>query len=92
MAGTKQTQQDAKSAQKMNNIEPTLELNSRATPSVEAHHPVNGPDTGRFSGGRRIKNLTFKFEFQINLELLPWFLENCFQLKIIKKFDISREH
>ena len=33
--------------------EPALELQSRAEPSVEAHHPVNGPDTGRNSGGRR---------------------------------------
>ena len=36
--------------------EPNLELHSRATSSVEAHHHVNGPDTGRNSAGRRIKN------------------------------------
>ena len=29
-------------------------LNSRAAPSVEAHHCVHGPNTGRNSGGRRI--------------------------------------
>ena len=34
--------------------EPALELHSRAAPSVEAHHHVNGPDTGRNLGGRRI--------------------------------------
>ena len=34
--------------------EPALELHSRAVPSVEAHHRVNGPDTGRNSGGRQI--------------------------------------
>ena len=27
-------------------------VNSRAVPSVEAHHPVHGPGTGRNSGGR----------------------------------------
>ena len=41
--------------------EPALELHSRAVPSVEAHHSVNGPNTGRNSGGRRvIKNPAFK--------------------------------
>ena len=34
---------------------PALGLHNRAVPSVEAHHHVNGPDTGRNSGGRRIK-------------------------------------
>ena len=34
------------------NQEPVLELHSRAVPSVEVHHCVNGPDTGRNSGGR----------------------------------------
>ena len=41
------------------NQEPTLELHSRDAPSVEAHHRVNGPDTGRNSGGRRKKKLLF---------------------------------
>ena len=36
------------------NQEPTLELYSRAAPSVVAYHRVNGPDTGRKSGGRQI--------------------------------------
>ena len=36
------------------NQEPALELHSRAAPSVEAHHHVNGPDTGRNSRGRWI--------------------------------------
>ena len=36
------------------NQEPTLELHSRAEPSVEEHHHVNDPNTGRNSGGRRI--------------------------------------
>ena len=30
------------------NQEPTLELHSRAAPSVEAHHCVNGPDRKKF--------------------------------------------
>ena len=34
------------------NQELALELHSRAALSVEAHHPVNSPDTGRNSGGR----------------------------------------
>ena len=38
-----------------NNQEPALELDSRAAPRVEAHHHVNGPDTGRNSVERRIK-------------------------------------
>ena len=44
---------------KATNQEPVLELHERATPSVEAHHPVNGLDTGRNSGGRRIKKQHF---------------------------------
>ena len=36
-------------------LEPTLELHSRAVPSAEANHLVNGPYTGRNSGGRQIK-------------------------------------
>ena len=34
--------------------EPALEPHSRAVPSVEAHHRVSGPNTGRNSGGRWI--------------------------------------
>ena len=34
--------------------EPTLELISRAAPSVEAHHRSVGPDAGINSGGRQI--------------------------------------
>ena len=34
------------------NQEPALELHGRAAPSVEAHHRVNSPDTGRNSRGR----------------------------------------
>ena len=34
--------------------EPALELISRASPSVEAHHRSVGPDKGRNSGGRQI--------------------------------------
>ena len=36
-----------------------LELHSRAAPSVEANHRVNGPDTERNSGGRGIKKSCF---------------------------------
>ena len=39
--------------------EPALELHSRAAPSVEAHHCVSGPNTGKNSGGRRIKKPNF---------------------------------
>ena len=35
-------------------LEPILELQSRAAPSVEAHHHVSSPNTGRNSGGRQI--------------------------------------
>ena len=38
------------------NQEPALELQSRAEPSVEAHHRVNGLDTRGNSRVRRIKN------------------------------------
>ena len=38
--------------------EPTLELHRRAAPSVEAHHHVSSPNTGRNSRGRRKKILT----------------------------------
>ena len=31
-----------------------LELHSRAAPSVEAHHHLDGPDAGRNSGGRQL--------------------------------------
>ena len=37
------------------NQEPALELHSRAAPSLEAHHHVNGPDIVRNSRVRRIK-------------------------------------
>ena len=36
-------------------IGPALNTNIRAGPSVEAHHPVHGPYTGRNSRERRIK-------------------------------------
>ena len=40
------------------NQEPAQELQSRAAQSVEAHHHVNGPDTGRNSGEMwTIKNI-----------------------------------
>ena len=41
-----------------------LELHSRAAPSVESHHHVNGPDTGRNYGGRRIIKKHFGQEFK----------------------------
>ena len=49
------------------NQEPTLELHSRAAPSVEAHHRVSGPTTGRNSGGRQIiKKTLYKIEIASN--------------------------
>ena len=38
-----------------------IELDSRASPSVDTHHHVNGPDTGRNSGeadNKKMKCLT----------------------------------
>ena len=56
------TQQELKySAQTLNALNSSLDIspNARAHPraasSVEAHHCVNSPDTGRNSGGRRMK-------------------------------------
>ena len=42
----------------------------RAAPSVEAHHHVNGPTTGRNCAGRRIKNLNFWHVFKIKLTIV----------------------
>ena len=39
------------------NMQPALELHSRAVPSVEAHHPSVGPDTWINSWGRGIKKV-----------------------------------
>ena len=39
------------------NQEPAQGLHNGALPSVEAHHHVNGPDTGSNSGGRRTKKI-----------------------------------
>ena len=44
------------------NQEPALELQSRAVPSVEAHHRSFGPDAGRNYGGKRIKKHTVKYD------------------------------
>ena len=49
------------------NQEPKQELHSRAAPSVEAHHLVNGPDTGRNSRGRRKKKFKSAITFSDNL-------------------------
>ena len=40
--------------------ESTLELQSRAAPSVEAHQRSVGPDTGRNSGGKKVMTSIFK--------------------------------
>ena len=48
--------------------EPALELQSRAAPNVEAHHRVNGSDTERNSGGRRI----IKKEIEISIAVKKW--------------------
>ena len=45
--------------------------NSRAVPSVEAHHHVHGPNIGRNSGGRGIKimnNLVVKFLYYTQID------------------------
>ena len=42
-------------AKKAPNQSPALELHSKAAPNVEAHKCVNGPDTGKNSGGGQIK-------------------------------------
>ena len=46
--------------QLLSSQEPALELHSWAAPSVEAHHHVNRPDTGRNSGERQIRNYDIK--------------------------------
>ena len=48
--------------------EPALQLHSRAAPTVEAHHRVSGPNTGRNSGGRWIQKKEKK-TFGKNIEL-----------------------
>ena len=45
--------------------EPVQELYSRAAPSVEAHHHVNGSDTGSNSGGRQTIKKVKKRLYQI---------------------------
>ena len=50
-------------------------------PSVEAHHRVNGPDTGRNSGGRRIKKNTY-------LNIINLLLLFFFNLKIIESKNL----
>ena len=55
---------------------PALELHSRAAPSVEAHHRVNSPNTGRNSGGGQIiiikENiaLVFVINFDVFMRLI----------------------
>ena len=39
--------------------------NSKAAPSVKAHHGVQGPETGRNSKGRWIKKRTLKDPFKL---------------------------
>ena len=60
---------------RIDGYEPTLELHSRAAPSVEAHQRVNSPDTGRNSGGKWIK----KFETvqqPVNTDILHTLVTN----------------
>ena len=55
--------------------ESALELHSRAAPSVEAHHRVNSPNTGRNSGGRGIINKMFGIPgvaFKLDSEVGLW--------------------
>ena len=50
--------------------EPALELHSRAAPSVEAHQRINGPNTGRNSRGRRIKEMMLMYEHVLKSTLV----------------------
>ena len=70
---------DYRNGQNALNHEPALELHSRAAPSVEAHHRVNGPDTERNSGGRWIKKILWHYsqgyaDFFSQSNLLPPYL------------------
>ena len=49
--------------------EPILELHSRAALSVEAHHHVNGPDTGKNSGGRWIIKKLYWYRHKVCPEI-----------------------
>ena len=51
--------------------EPALELHSTATPSVEAHNGLDGPDTERNSRGTQIKKIKKLKNFM--LPLFPLF-------------------
>ena len=68
---------------------PKSELISRAAPSVEAHHRSVGPDTGRNSGGKRIKKVNTYTFFNEKIYVLSYFplnLElNCFVIKTFLK-------
>ena len=70
---------DYRNGQNALNHEPALELHSRAAPSVEAHHRINGPDTERNSGGRWIKKILWHYsqgyaDFFSQSNLLPPYL------------------
>ena len=58
---------------------PTLELHSKAAPSVDAHQHVNSPNTGRNSGGRWIikktmllKTFTVVYNFFLKKPVQQW--------------------
>ena len=49
--------------------EPALELHSRAVPSVEAHHHVHSPNTGRNSGGSQIIKNCIRYFIVVSLSV-----------------------
>ena len=42
---------------------------ARSVPSLEAHNRVNGPDTGRNSGGREIKNIINAYNYSSDIKM-----------------------
>ena len=61
-----------------------IELQSRAAPSVEAHHHVHGPDPGRNSGGRGTEKALFLYWAClscIHAEWIIWWQSNVSKRK-----------
>ena len=71
------------------NQEPAQELPNRAAPRVEAHHHVNGPDTGRNSRGRRTIKKPFVLYLCIDY-MLVFQLFDCGKLTLWLKFYYRR--
>ena len=65
--------------------EPTLELNSRAAPRVEAHHHVSSSNTGKNYVGRRIIKKSHKYYGDLNTGLARYLNgQNKSELRMVK--------